>query len=186
MFLSASIDSGIGLTAGKKLCGKTIPQSDDTYLTTVKLEEKFVQLKRVLTIQRSPEPESNKRFEQFEVVIEQLQKENVVNKTVAEVMTRRVAVLENELKASFRQREDLEPLMEFVQSFKSRGELEAFLDLFKDSWVIRFPEHNMRLIVDVSEDKRVIITEIFQKVFEELSKQTLNTIHKHVEKKGDI
>ncbi|GAG16204.1 unnamed protein product, partial [marine sediment metagenome] len=39
MFLSASIDSGIGLTAGKKLCGKAIPQSDDTYLTTVKLRE---------------------------------------------------------------------------------------------------------------------------------------------------
>jgi hypothetical protein len=44
MFLSTSIDSGIGLTAGKKLCGKTIPKSDDTYLTTVKLKEKFIQL----------------------------------------------------------------------------------------------------------------------------------------------
>ena len=33
MFLSASIDSGIGLVAGKMLCGKTIAQSDETYLT---------------------------------------------------------------------------------------------------------------------------------------------------------
>jgi len=31
MFLSSSIDSGIGLTSGKKLCGKAITQSDDTY-----------------------------------------------------------------------------------------------------------------------------------------------------------
>jgi hypothetical protein len=44
MSLSASIDSGIGLTAGKKLCGKAIAQSDDTYLTTAKLREKFTQL----------------------------------------------------------------------------------------------------------------------------------------------
>lgn len=39
MFLSASIDSGIGLTAGKKLCGKAIARSDDTYLTTVTLRK---------------------------------------------------------------------------------------------------------------------------------------------------
>jgi site-specific recombinase XerD len=50
MFLSTSIDSGIGLTAGKKLCGKAIPKSDDTYLTTVKLKEKLIQLKKFLTI----------------------------------------------------------------------------------------------------------------------------------------
>jgi integrase len=186
MFLSASIDSGIGLTAGKKLCGKAIPQSDDTYLTTVKLEEKFVQLKRMLTIQPQSKPESIKRFEQFEVAIEQLQKENVANKTVAEVMTRRVAELEHELKASVGQREDLEPLVGFVNSFKSREELERFLDLFKESSVIRFPEHDMRLVLDASEDKRVIITEIFQKAWAELAKQTLRTIQKHLETKDDV
>jgi len=42
MFLSAAIDAGIGLTAGKKLVGKSIPQSDDTYLTTIKLRDKFI------------------------------------------------------------------------------------------------------------------------------------------------
>ncbi|MEE8569879.1 MAG: tyrosine-type recombinase/integrase [Candidatus Bathyarchaeia archaeon] len=186
MFLSASIDSGIGLTAGKKLCGKAIPQSDDTYLTTIKLEEKFVQLKKMLTIHSSPTIENNERFEQFEVAVEQLQKENIANKTVAEVMTRRVAELENELKTSLKQREDLEPLVGFVNSFKSRDELEGFLDLFKASSVIRFPEQNMRVIIDASEDRRVIITEIFQKVFEELSEQTLSMIQKHVEEKGDL
>jgi hypothetical protein len=76
--------------------------------------------------------------------------------------------------------------MGFVNSFKSRDELEMFLDLFKTSSVIRFPEHNMRLIVDASEDKRVIITEIFQTVFEELSRQTLSLILKYVEMKEDI
>jgi hypothetical protein len=46
---------------------------------------------------------------------------------VAEVMTRRVVELENERKDSLRQREDLEPLVGFVNSFKSRDELETFL-----------------------------------------------------------
>ncbi|HUT17444.1 MAG TPA: tyrosine-type recombinase/integrase, partial [Acidobacteriota bacterium] len=45
MFLSASIDSGIGLTAGKLMCGKAVPKSDSTYLTSVKLRELFIQLK---------------------------------------------------------------------------------------------------------------------------------------------
>jgi integrase len=54
MFLSASIDSGIGLTAVKKLCGKAIARSDDTYLTTFKLREKFIQLKKFLTINQFP------------------------------------------------------------------------------------------------------------------------------------
>jgi len=97
-------------------------------------------------------------------------------------MTRRVAELEDELKNSLSQREDLEPLVEFVNSFRNRGELEGFLDLFKTSSVIRFPEQSMRVVIDASEDKKVIITEIFQKVWSELSKQTLNTIQKHVEK----
>jgi site-specific recombinase XerD len=185
MFLSASIDSGIGLTAGKKLCGKAIPQSDDTYLTTVKLEEKFGQLKRMLTIQPQSKPESNKRFEQFEVAIEQLQKENVANKTVAEVMTRRVAELENELKDSFGQRENLEPLTEFMNSFKSRDELQSFLDSFRSASVIRFPEHKLRLVLEKledGEDKRVMISEIFHEVWEKMTQQTLDLVLKHLDR----
>jgi len=57
MLLSASIDSGIGLTAGKKLVGKKIPQSDDTYLTTVNLGNKFNELKKFLTINEQPKIE---------------------------------------------------------------------------------------------------------------------------------
>ena len=188
MFLSASIDSGIGLIAGKKLCGKAIPQSDDTYLTTVKLEEKFVQLKRMLMIQPSPKPESNKRFEQFEVAIEQLQKENVANKTVAEVMTRRVTELETELKASLSQREDLEPLTEFMHSFKSREEMQSFLDSFRSASVIRFPEHKLRLVLeklDDREDKWVMISEIFHEAWEKLTEQTLDLVLKHLEKEDN-
>ena len=119
-------------------------------------------------------------------MVEQLQKENVVNRTVADVMTKRVAELEGKLEEALRNNERLEPLTEFMNSFKSRDELETFLDLFKASSVIRFPEHSMRLILDASEDKRVIITEIFQQVWDELAKQTLSIILKHVATKGDV
>ena len=101
-------------------------------------------------------------------------------------MTKRVAELEHELKDSLRQRENLSPLVEFVNSFKSRDELERFLDVFKTSSVITFPEHSMRLILDASEDKRVIITDIFQKVWDELAQQTLSLILKHVETKDNV
>jgi len=100
MFLSGSIDSGIGLTAGKKMCGKAIQKSDDTYLTTVKLREKFIQLKKILTIKSTYKVEDYERLEQLETTIEQLQKENVSTKTVAEVMTRRVNELEDKLKGA--------------------------------------------------------------------------------------
>jgi hypothetical protein len=46
MLLFAAIDSGIGLTAGEKLCGKAFAKSHDTYLTTVYLRTKFIQLRR--------------------------------------------------------------------------------------------------------------------------------------------
>ncbi|MFH0748834.1 MAG: site-specific integrase [Candidatus Bathyarchaeota archaeon] len=188
MFLSASIDSGIGLTAGKMLCGKSIPQSDDTYLTTVKLREKFLQLKKMLTIQSSPTPENGKRFEQFEAAIEQLQRENVAGKTVAEVMTKKVTNLERELVDALRQKEDLQPLVEFAKSFKSHEELETFLDLFKTSSRIRFPEQGMLLLSGVPDDKRVVVSEIvyevFHKIWENLSRQALSLVLQRLEEKS--
>jgi integrase len=81
MLLSASIDSGIGLTAGKKFVGKTIAQSDDTYLTTVKLREKFIQLKKFLTI--TPQTKSeNKQLEKIISLIAKLSEELEERKTI--------------------------------------------------------------------------------------------------------
>jgi site-specific recombinase XerD len=86
MFLSASIDSGIGLTAGKKLCGKAIARSDDTYLTTVKLREKFVQLKKFLTIRQSAKLESDK-VEKLERAVSKLSEELEQQKTITQAVT---------------------------------------------------------------------------------------------------
>ena len=67
---------------------------------------------------------------------------------MAEVLTRRMVELENELKASIRQREYFESLTEFVNSFKSRDEMQSFLDSFRKASVIRFREHKLWLILE--------------------------------------
>lgn len=185
MFLSSAIDSGIGLTAGKKLCGKAIAKSDDTYLTTVKLREKFIQLKKILTIRQIPKPDSEGQISRLEAAVEQLLKTNVVNKTAADVMTKRVAELESKLGEALRTNKTLEPLTEFMNSFKSREELKSFLGSFKSASVIRFPEHKLRLVLEKlegGEDKRVIITEVFHDVWEKLSEQTLDLVLKHLDR----
>lgn len=86
MFLSASIDSGIGLTAGKKLCGKAIARSDDTYLTTVNLREKFVQLKRFLTIKQAVKSEGQ-QLEKLSSLVAKLAEELEQQKTIAQAVT---------------------------------------------------------------------------------------------------
>ncbi len=86
MFVSASIDSGVGLTAGKILCGKTVDSSDSTYLTTVKLREKFVQLKNFLTIKQSAKLENN-IVEKLETVVSKLSEELEQQKIVTQAVS---------------------------------------------------------------------------------------------------
>ena len=86
MFLSASIDSGIGLTAGKKLCGKTIAQSDDTYLTVVNLKAKFIQIKKFLTIKEQLNHEIEE-IEPLKKAIIKLQSDLTEQKTITSVIS---------------------------------------------------------------------------------------------------
>jgi integrase len=86
MFLSAAIDSGIGLTAGKLMCGKAVKQSDSTYLTVVKLREKFIQLKRFLRINEQPKIETE-RIESLKNAILHLQEDVNTQKTIAETVS---------------------------------------------------------------------------------------------------
>jgi|SRR5271157_307545 len=86
MLLSAAIDSGIGLTAGKKLCGKAIAQSDDTYLTTVNLKQKFIQLKKFLTISEQPRMEVEK-VESLKSAISKLQEELTQQKLITDTIS---------------------------------------------------------------------------------------------------
>ncbi len=127
MFLSASIDSGIGLTAGKKMCGKAIPQSDDTYLTTIQLRKKFVQLKKVLSVQPVIKTDDKERIEKLEIAIAKLQQENVANKTISEVMTNKVKELEGRLDKAGQRIWDLsnlvQPTLDAMRDYQKRMEL---------------------------------------------------------------
>ena len=136
MFLSTSIDSGIGLTAGKKLCGKAIARSDDTYLTTVKLREKFIQLKKFLTIKQSTTLESN-IIEKLETVVSKLAEELEQQKTVTQAVTgenlkirkefkKQVAELNEEIAVTRLIGEQIAKIGEGVKKWqKEKGEIEA-------------------------------------------------------------
>jgi site-specific recombinase XerD len=136
MFLSSSIDSGIGLTAGKKLCGKAIPRSDDTYLTTVKLREKFIQLKKFLAIKQSVKTE-NQQLEKLDSLVAKLAEELEQQKVIAQAVTgenlkirrefeQRVAELKEEVAVARLIGEQVAKIGEGVKKWQEeRGEIEA-------------------------------------------------------------
>jgi len=97
MLLSASIDSGIGLTAGKKLVGKAIPRSDDTYLTTVNLKKKFIQLKKFQTIKQKPKVETE-TIESLKKAISKLQEDLTIQTTITRTISEENRNMKQELK----------------------------------------------------------------------------------------
>jgi site-specific recombinase XerD len=154
LFLSASIDSGIGLTAGKKLCGKAIAQSDDTYLTTVKLREKFAQLKKFLTIKQSVKSE-DQRVEKLGSVVaklaEGLEQQKLVTQAVTgenlkirEEFKKRVAELNEEIAVARLMGEQVAEIGEGVKKWqKEKGENEA---------KIAGIEHFQKLVLEQSDE----------------------------------
>jgi integrase len=170
MFLSASIDSGIGLTAGKKLCGKAIARSDDTYLTTVKLREKFIQLKKFLTIKHVTKSESQE-LAKLSSVVAKLAGELEQQKTVTQAVTgenlkirrefeRQVAELNEELAAARVLGGQIAKIGEAVEKWqKEKSELEGKLAGF---------ESFQRLVLEQS-DK--VILELIRDVKRQLREQ---------------
>ncbi len=140
MFLSAAIDSGIGLTAGKKLCGKAIAESDDTYLTTVHLRDKFLQLKRFLAIKEQPRIEAEK-IDSLKGAINSLQEQLTQQKVITDTISEENVKVKNEI-------EKLKPLTEFVNGLEESGQLQTFLDLLENREIISFPEKGAFVRVD--------------------------------------
>jgi integrase/archaellum component FlaC len=170
MFLSASIDSGIGLTAGKKLCGKAIARSDDTYLTTVKLREKFIQLKKFLTIKQSPEIES-RQIEKLISIVAKLAEELEQQKTVSQAIAsenlkirkefkEQVAELNEDLAFARLVGEQITKIGELVENWqKDRGEIEA---------KIAGIENFQKLVLDQPDE---VVLEFIKDVRRQLRKQ---------------
>lgn len=136
MLLSAAIDSGVGLTAGKKLCGKAIAQSDDTYLTTVNLRQKFTQLKKFLTINEQPKIETEK-IDSLKSAVTNLQEELTRQRLITETMSEENIKTKQKL-------DKLQPLVEFVNSFDAFENLKTILEFFKDDIIGKYPDETLR------------------------------------------
>lgn len=119
MFLSAAIDSGIGLTAGKLLCGKSVPQSDETYLGTVNFRQKFIQLKKFLSIKEQPKVETEK-IESLKSAINKLQEDLTQQKLITDTISEESIKTKKEF-------EKLQPLIDYLGSFEDKEELKTYL-----------------------------------------------------------
>jgi len=132
MFLSTAIDSGIGLTAGKMLVGKSIATNDETYLTTVRLREKFLQLKKFLTIKPSTKPEEHEKVEELKGIVVKLQEEVNQQRTVTQTVTEENLKIKKELHTLNDIVNPLQPMLEFVNSFESPDAMMEFLEAIKE------------------------------------------------------
>ena len=171
MFLSTSIDSGIGLTAGKKLCGKAIPKSDDTYLTTVKLREKFVQLKKFLSINQSTKSE-DQQLEKLGSLVAKLAEDLEQQKVIAQAVTgenlkikrefkEQVAELNEEIAVTRLIGEQVAKIGEGVKRWQmEKGEIEA-----KIAGIVNF----QKLVLEQPDE---VILEFIRDVREQLKRAT--------------
>ena len=123
MLLSASIDSGIGLTAGKKLVGKAIPQSDDTYLTTINLKKKFTQLKTFQTINQKPKVETE-TIEKLQKAVTKLQEDLTIQQTITNSISKENLKIRHELGR-------IQPIVDFVNTYNRDKEHQKLLEFVK-------------------------------------------------------
>jgi len=147
MLLSASIDSGIGLTAGKKLIGKKIPQSDDTYLTTVNLRNKFIKLKNFLTIKEQPKIETE-NIESLKKAISKLQEDLTTQKTITNVISKENQEIkrqfaENEKELNMVSETIMNRIIPIVDIFSSIEGLEEFLEQFKSKKIKKITDEDI-------------------------------------------
>ena len=140
MLLSASIDSGIGLTAGKKLVGKAIAQSDDTYLTTVNLKKKFIDLKKFQTIQQKPKVETE-TIETLQKAVSKLQEDLTLQQTITNTISKENLKIKHEI-------ERIQPIVEFVNRFNSVKEIKSLMHIIKTDPMIQSSPYDPNLVFD--------------------------------------
>jgi len=131
MFLSASIDSGVGLTSGKKLIGKVIPQSDDTYLTTVQLRTKFIQLKKFLTIKQNAKHGNAEDIENLKNVVTKLQKDLTQERTITRAVTEKNMQISKDLEEMKKHIAEFQAFTEFLRSVGVTNDMLAKLAVEK-------------------------------------------------------
>jgi integrase len=133
LFLTYCIESGVGLTAGKLMCGKAVAKADRTYIHNARLKKLFLQLQKMTRITDvAAYTAGTDRMEQLEKTIETLQKDLISYKTSHELSIKRLKVVMNEnveLKGTVKElAAQYERLNKAFQSWdQTQGELEAAL-----------------------------------------------------------
>ena len=131
MLLSTAIDSGIGLTAGKMLVGKTVPQSDDTYLTTVKLRDKFIQLKKFQTIKQQPKIQTE-TIETLKKAVAKLQEDLTIQTTITKTISEENQKMKKDIKEMDEGLTD--KMLEMMKTALSEMKNEEPLVFYKTLW----------------------------------------------------
>jgi len=178
MLLSASIDSGIGLTAGKKLVGKTIPQSDDTYLTTINLRKKFIQLKNFQTIKEQPKIETE-NIEQLRKAICKLHEDFTTQKTIMDTISKenqdiKRKFAENEKELNMVSETIMNRIIPIVDLFDSIEGLEEFLKEFKSKHTkmnIEAEKEFLGKLIKAGEKRNAKINRRFYEIMDFLEKE---------------
>ena len=140
MLLSAAINSGIGLTAGKKLVGKAIAQSDDTYLTTLNLKKKFMQLKKFHTIRPKPQVETE-TIETLKKAVSKLQEDLTLQQSITDTISEENLKIKHEI-------ERIQPIVEFVNRFNSVKEIESLMHIIKTDPMIQSSPYDPNIVFD--------------------------------------
>ncbi len=180
MFLSSSIDSGVGLTAGKKMCGKSIAQSDDTYLTTVKLREKFKQLKKFLRIRETVSLENHEKVEAFRSIVTKLQQELSEQKLITQTVTEESLKIKKELQILNDIINPLQPMLEFVNSFESADAMIEFLQAIEER------SATARQRVETMAEPIKMAREIFKETIRDIMRKETQRVKRHLSKKTGI
>jgi len=165
MLLSASIDSGIGLTAGKKLVGKAIAQSDDTYLTTLNLKKKFIQIKKFQTIKQKPKAETE-TLETLKKAVTKLKEDLTLQQTITDTISKENLKIKNELGR-------IQPIIDFVNTYNTIKEQKKIFEFVKAETEIEPLPYNSNITFDetieqqmneISEKDRISKAEALTKI----------------------
>jgi len=113
------------------MCGKKIAQADDTYLTVVNLREKFIQLKKILTIQQVEEPKAEE-VEELRRVLVNLQEDLTQQSVITEAVTKENLKIKEKLQFLGDIIQPIQPMLEFVNSFESPSAMREFLEAIKE------------------------------------------------------
>jgi len=100
LFLTYCIESGVGLTAGKLMCGKAVPKTDGTYIRNTRLKKLFVQLQKMIRVTDVVAyTAGTDRIEQLEKTIETLKRDTLSHKTAWELGAKKLKVLEKQVQS---------------------------------------------------------------------------------------